>query len=65
MRFLKVLVLVPLVTLAACDQKKSDTAGAGARIAGPVTRDMQVNPARRHVCPYGRSTYVGRCVPGL
>ena len=29
MRFLNVLVLVPLVTLAACDQKKSDTAGAG------------------------------------
>jgi FKBP-type peptidyl-prolyl cis-trans isomerase len=27
MRFLKVLVLVPLVTLAACDQKKSDGAG--------------------------------------
>ena len=26
MRFLKVLLLVPLITLAACDQKKSDAA---------------------------------------
>ena len=34
MRFLKVLVLVPLVTLAACDQKKSDTAGAGVASSG-------------------------------
>src|ERR1700735_2759828 len=35
MRFLKVLVLVPLVVLTACDQKKSDTASgdAGVRIS--------------------------------
>ncbi len=37
MRALKVLalVLMPLVVLAACDQKKSDAATASAGVAGP------------------------------
>ena len=34
MRFLKVLVLVPLVALAACDQKKSDGAATDSAPAG-------------------------------
>ena len=68
MRFLKVLVLVPLVVLAACDQKKSDTAGADAGMAGSAY-DTSADANKRFLADYagapGREEAAGRAdVPG-
>ena len=62
MRFLKVLVLVPLVTLAACDQKKSDTASAG--VAGSAY-DTSADANKRFLADYAGRSDVKKLPDGL
>ena len=61
MRFLKVLVLVPLVALAACDQKKSDAATAGA--AGGYDTSAESNT--RFLADYAARKGVTKLPDGL
>jgi FKBP-type peptidyl-prolyl cis-trans isomerase len=60
MRFLKVLVLVPLVTLAACDQKKSDTAGVTSS-----TYDTSPDANKRFLADYAARDGVKKTASGL
>jgi FKBP-type peptidyl-prolyl cis-trans isomerase len=62
MRFLKVLVLVPLVTLAACDQKKSDTAGAG---VASSAYDTSADANKRFLADYAGRPDVKKLPDGL
>jgi len=62
MRFLKVLVLVPLVTLAACDQKKSDTAGTGVASSG---YDTSPEANKRFLADYAGRPDVKKLPDGL
>ena len=62
MRFLKVLVLVPLVTLAACDQKKSDTAGAGVTSSA---YDTSADANKRFLADYAARPDVKKLPDGL
>lgn len=62
MRFLKVLVLVPLVTLAACDQKKSDTAGAG---VASSAYDTSADSNKRFLADYAARDGVKKTDSGL
>ena len=62
MRFLNVLVLVPLVTLAACDQKKSDTAGAG---VASSTYDTSADANKRFLADYAGRPDVKKLPDGL
>jgi FKBP-type peptidyl-prolyl cis-trans isomerase FklB len=62
MRFLKILVLVPLVVLAACDQKKSDTAGAGT--AG-AAYDTSADANKRFLADYATRPGVTKLPDGL
>ena len=62
MRFLKVLVLVPLVTLAACDQKKSDTAGAG---VASSAYDTSADANKRFLADYAARPGVTKLPDGL
>jgi FKBP-type peptidyl-prolyl cis-trans isomerase FklB len=62
MRFLKVLVLVPLVTLAACDQKKSDTAGAG---VASSAYDTSADANKRFLADYAARPGVKKLADGL
>ena len=62
MRFLKVLVLVPLVTLAACDQKKSDTAGAG---VASSAYDTSADANKRFLADYAGHPDVKKLPDGL
>ena len=64
MRFLKILVLVPLVVLAACDQKKSDTAGAGAGTAGSAY-DTSADANKRFLADYAAKPGVTKLPDGL
>ena len=64
MRFLKILVLVPLVVLAACDQKKSDTAGAGAGTAGSAY-DTSADANKRFLADYAARPGVTKLPDGL
>jgi FKBP-type peptidyl-prolyl cis-trans isomerase len=60
MRFLKVLVLVPLVTLAACDQKKSDTAGVASS-----AYDTSADANKRFLADYAGRPDVKKLPDGL
>ena len=62
MRFLKVLVLVPLVTLAACDQNKSDTAGAG---VASSAYDTSADANKRFLADYAGRPDVKKLPDGL
>ena len=62
MRFLKVLVLVPLVTLAACDQKKSDTSGAG---VASSAYDTSADANKRFLADYAGRPDVKKLPDGL
>ena len=62
MRFLKVLALVPLLVLAACDQKKSDTAGAGVASA---TYDTSPESNARFLADYAARPGVTKLPDGL
>ena len=62
MRFLKVLVLVPLVTLAACDQKKSDTAGVG---VASSAYDTSTDANKRFLEDYAKRPGVTKLPDGL
>ena len=62
MRFLNVLVLVPLVTLAACDQKKSDTAGAG---VASSAYDTSADANKRFLADYAGRPDVKKLPDGL
>jgi len=62
MRFLKILVLVPLVTLAACDQKKSDTAGAG---VASSAYDTSADANKRFLADYAGRPDVKKLPDGL
>jgi FKBP-type peptidyl-prolyl cis-trans isomerase FklB len=64
MRFLKILVLVPLVVLAACDQKKSDTGGAGAGTAGSAY-DTSADANKRYLADYAARPGVTKLPDGL
>jgi len=60
MRFLKVLVLVPLVTLAACDQKKSDGAGVASS-----AYDTSADANKRFLADYAGRPDVKKLPDGL
>jgi FKBP-type peptidyl-prolyl cis-trans isomerase len=62
MRVLKVLVLVPLIALAACDQKKSDAAGAG--MAGSAY-DTSADANTRFLADYAAKPDVKKLPDGL
>jgi FKBP-type peptidyl-prolyl cis-trans isomerase len=62
MRLLKVLVLVPLVALAACDQKKSDTAGAG---TASSAYDTSPDANKRFLADYAARPDVKKLPDGL
>lgn len=62
MRFLNVLVLVPLVTFAACDQKKSDTAGAG---VASSAYDTSADANKRFLADYAGRPDVKKLPDGL
>jgi FKBP-type peptidyl-prolyl cis-trans isomerase FklB len=62
MRFLKVLVLVPLVALAACDQKKSDSA-ATAGAAGAY--DTSADSNKQFLADYAARKGVTKLPDGL
>ena len=64
MRFLKVLVLVPLVVLAACDQKKSGTAGADAGVASSAY-DTSADANKRFLADYAARPDVKKLPDGL
>jgi FKBP-type peptidyl-prolyl cis-trans isomerase len=60
MRFLKILVLAPLVTLAACDQKKSDTAGVASS-----AYDTSADANKRFLADYAVRPDVKKLPDGL
>ena len=60
MHFLKVLVLVPLVTLAACDQKKSDTASVTSS-----AYDTSADANKRFLADYAARPGVKKTQSGL
>ena len=60
MRFLKVLVLAPLVTLAACDQKKSDGAGVASS-----AYDTSADANKRFLADYAGRPDVKKLPDGL
>lgn len=64
MRFLKVLVLVPLVILTACDQKKSDTGGADAGVTGSAY-DTSADANKRFLADYAARPDVKKLPDGL
>ena len=64
MRFLKVLVLVPLVALAACDQKKSDTASTDAGATGSAY-DTSADANKRFLADYAARPDVKKLPDGL
>ena len=66
MRFLKILVLVPLVVLAACDQKKSDAtaAASGPGVAG-VGYDTSADANKRFLADYAARPGVKKLQDGL
>ena len=64
MRFLKVLVLVPLVALAACDQKKSDNAATDSATAGSAY-DTSPDANRRFLADYAARKGVTKLPDGL
>ena len=64
MRFLKVLMLVPLVALAACDQKKSDSAAAGSATAGSAY-DTSSDANKRFLADYAARPGVTKLPDGL
>ncbi|HVW75881.1 MAG TPA: FKBP-type peptidyl-prolyl cis-trans isomerase [Rhizomicrobium sp.] len=63
MRFLKVLVLAPLVVLAACDQKKSDNAGSTG-VTG-AAYDMSADANKRFLADYAARPDVKKLPDGL
>lgn len=63
MRFLKVLLLVPLLVLTACDQKKSDTTG-GAGVAGSAY-DTSADANKRFLADYAARPDVKKLPDGL
>jgi len=64
MRFLKILVLVPLVALAACDQKKSDTNTADAAATGSAY-DTSADANKRFLADYAARPDVKKLPDGL
>ncbi len=64
MRFLKVLLLVPLVTLAACDQKKSDSTESGAGVASSAY-DTSADANKRFLADYAARPDVKKLPDGL
>ena len=62
MRILKVLLLAPLLVLTACDQKKSDTAGAGVASA---TYDTSADANKRFLADYAAKPGVTKLPDGL
>jgi FKBP-type peptidyl-prolyl cis-trans isomerase FklB len=64
MRFLKVLVLVPLVALAACDQKKSDSAATDSATAGSAY-DTSAESNQRFLADYAKRDGVKKLPSGL
>ena len=64
MRFLKVLVLVPLVALAACDQKKSDSAATDSATAGSAY-DTSPDANKRFLADYAARPDVKKLPDGL
>ena len=62
MRILKVLLLAPLLVLTACDQKKSDTAGAGVASA---TYDTSADANKRFLADYAARPGVTKLPDGL
>ena len=64
MRFLKVLVLVPLVALAACDQKKSDSAATDSATAGSAY-DTSPDANKRFQADYAARPDVKKLPDGL
>ncbi|HEX4270396.1 MAG TPA: FKBP-type peptidyl-prolyl cis-trans isomerase [Rhizomicrobium sp.] len=63
MRFLKVLVLVPLVVLAACDQKKSDAAGNTSATGSAYDTSADAN--KRFLADYATRPDVKKLPDGL
>jgi FKBP-type peptidyl-prolyl cis-trans isomerase len=64
MRFLKVLVLIPLVALAACDQKKSDSAATDSATAGSAY-DTSPDANKRFLADYAARPDVKKLPDGL
>jgi FKBP-type peptidyl-prolyl cis-trans isomerase FklB len=64
MRFLKILVLVPLVVLTACDQKKSDATGTGAGAASSAY-DTSADANTRFLADYAARPDVKKLPDGL
>jgi FKBP-type peptidyl-prolyl cis-trans isomerase len=64
MRFLKVLVLMPLVVLTACNQKKSNTADAGAGVASSAY-DTSADANKRFLADYAARPDVKKLPDGL
>ena len=64
MRFLKVLVLVPLVALTACDQKKSDSAAKDSAAAGSAY-DTSPDANKRFLTDYAARQGVTKLPDGL
>jgi FKBP-type peptidyl-prolyl cis-trans isomerase len=64
MRIVKVLVLLPLVVLAACDQKKSDTAATGTSAAGSAY-DTSADANKRFLADYAARPDVKKLPDGL
>ena len=64
MRFLKVLVLVPLVALTACDQKKSDSAATDSTTAGSAY-DTSADANKRFLADYAARQGVTKLPDGL
>jgi FKBP-type peptidyl-prolyl cis-trans isomerase FklB len=64
MRFLKVLVLVPLVVLAACDQKKSSSAATDSATAGSAY-DTSPDANKRFLADYAAKPGVTKLPDGL
>ena len=64
MRFLKVLVLVPLVALAACDQKKSESAATDSATAGSAY-DTSPDANKRFLADYAARPGVKKLPDGL
>jgi FKBP-type peptidyl-prolyl cis-trans isomerase len=64
MRFLKILALLPLVVLAACDQKKSDTASADTGVASSAY-DTSADANKRFLADYAARPEVKKLPDGL
>ncbi len=64
MRFLKVLLLVPLVALAACDQKKSDSAATDSATSGSAY-DTSPDANKRFLADYAARPGVTKLPDGL